>query len=232
MAVRGPTRQPRAGVRDAVHADIGRKASNAGFQLLVEQCPAEHTGLGVGTQLGLAVAKALAVAMGHGDWSSVELARAIGRGERSAIGVHGFDRGGLLVEAGKCEGEAVAPLIAQVALPPARGVSCSFDPPAPAWHGDRERAAFAEAGSGEPERSDMLAETAILPAARAGDLDRVRRGRSRVQPAGGRAVRGGAGRSVCLAGHRGVDRGVAQHRHSRRGAEFVGADRLRDRAGQ
>ena len=32
------------------------------FQVLVEQCPAEHTGLGVGTQLALAVGKALAVA--------------------------------------------------------------------------------------------------------------------------------------------------------------------------
>ena len=35
------------------------------YQVLVERCPAEHTGLGVGTQLGLAVAKALAVARGH-----------------------------------------------------------------------------------------------------------------------------------------------------------------------
>jgi beta-RFAP synthase len=141
-----------------------------GFQLLVEQCPEEHTGLGVGTQLGLAVAKALAVAMGHGDWSSVELAQRVGRGERSAIGVHGFDRGGLLVEAGKCEGDPVAPLIAQVALPPTWRVVL-FRPPAPAWHGDRERAAFAEARSGEPEALRRLAESAILPAANAGDFD-------------------------------------------------------------
>ncbi len=61
------------------------------FQVLVERCPAEHTGLGVGTQLGLAVAKALTVASGEGELSPAELAARIGRGERSAIGVHGFD---------------------------------------------------------------------------------------------------------------------------------------------
>lgn len=138
------------------------------FQLLVEQCPEEHTGLGVGTQLGLAVAKALAVATGHGDWSSVELALRVGRGERSAIGVHGFDRGGLLVEAGKREGDTVAPLIALVALPPTWRVVL-LRPPAPAWHGDRERAAFAAASSGESEALRRLTEAAILPAAQAGD---------------------------------------------------------------
>jgi beta-RFAP synthase len=141
-----------------------------GFQLLVEQCPEEHIGLGVGTQLGLAVAKALAVSMGHGDWSSVELARRVGRGERSAIGVHGFDRGGLLVEAGKGAGDTIAPLVAQVALPPSWRVVL-FRPPAPAWHGDRERAAFAAASLGEPESLRRLAETTILPAAGAGDFD-------------------------------------------------------------
>src|SRR4051812_28896696 len=42
------------------------------FQVLVERCPAEHAGLGVGTQLGLAVAKALAVACGAPALPSAE----------------------------------------------------------------------------------------------------------------------------------------------------------------
>lgn len=138
------------------------------FQVLVEQCPDEHTGLGVGTQLGLAVAKALAVESGLGGLPADELAARVGRGERSAIGVHGFDRGGLLVEAGKGAGEAVAPLAAHAALPAAWRVVL-FRPPAPAWHGDRERAAFASASAGDPEGLRRLADDAILPAARAGD---------------------------------------------------------------
>src|SRR5579872_334692 len=51
------------------------------FQVLVERCPKEHTGLGVGTQLGLAVAKALAVGTGLSDCSSKSLAVRVGRGE-------------------------------------------------------------------------------------------------------------------------------------------------------
>lgn len=140
------------------------------FQVLVERCPAEHTGLGVGTQLGLAVAKALAVACGEPDLSSVELAARIGRGERSAIGTHGFDRGGLLADAGKTAGDAVSPLLAHVTLPP-NWRAVLFTPRAERWHGDRETRAFASAQSGAPDALRELAETDLLPAAERGDLD-------------------------------------------------------------
>src|SRR5262245_40672287 len=66
------------------------------FSIRVEQCAAEHTGLGTGTQLGLAVAAALAEAL-QLRLTAVELARHIGRGERSAIGIHGFEQGGFLI---------------------------------------------------------------------------------------------------------------------------------------
>ena len=81
------------------------------LQVLVEHCPAEHAGLGVGTQLGLAVGKALAVNAAFRNSSAEEIAARVGRGERSAIGVHGFDRGGLIVEPGKRPGEALSPLL-------------------------------------------------------------------------------------------------------------------------
>jgi beta-RFAP synthase len=139
------------------------------FQVLVEQSPDEHIGLGVGTQLGMAVARALAMATGHGDWPATELAPRVGRGERSAIGIHGFDRGGLLVESGK-HTEEVSPLLARVALPEEWRVVL-FRPPAPTWHGDRERAAFAAARGGEPEALRRIAREMILPAARAADLE-------------------------------------------------------------
>jgi beta-ribofuranosylaminobenzene 5'-phosphate synthase len=140
------------------------------FQVLVERCPREHTGLGVGTQLGLAVAKALAVGVGEPDTASVTLAARVGRGERSAIGVHGFDRGGLLADGGKLPGEVVSPLVAQVRLPTAWRVVL-FSPPTPAnWHGHRERAAFATATGGDRDSLRRIAKTAILPAAEAGDL--------------------------------------------------------------
>jgi len=142
-----------------------------GFQLLVERCPAEHTGLGVGTQLGLAVAKALAVACGEGKLPSPELAGRVGRGERSAIGVHGFDRGGLLVDTGKLPGETLSPLLAHVSLPDEWRVVLFTPGGASRWHGDRERRAFVTATAGEPDLLRKLAVEAILPAARSGDID-------------------------------------------------------------
>jgi beta-RFAP synthase len=146
------------------------EANRRGFRVLIEQCPEEHAGLGVGTQLALAVTKALAVASGTSGLTSRELAIRVGRGERSAIGVHGFDRGGLIVEAGKRPGEEIAPLLAHEPLPSAWRVVL-FRPPAPAWHGERERAAFALAAPGEPDALRTIAESSIVPAARSGDLD-------------------------------------------------------------
>jgi beta-RFAP synthase len=141
------------------------------FQVLVERSPAEHAGLGTGTQLGLAVGKALAVACGEGELPSTELAARVGRGERSAVGVHGFDRGGLLVDAGKLPGEAVSPLLAHVSLPEAWRVVLFTPPAAGHWHGEYERRAFATASPGQPGALRRLAEEVIVPAARAGDID-------------------------------------------------------------
>ena len=85
----------------------------------VHSLPGEHVGLGVGTQLAMATAAGLHAFFDR-PWSGPEeLAESVGRGERSAIGLYGFQRGGLLVEAGKRHREEISPLIAQVALPAA-----------------------------------------------------------------------------------------------------------------
>lgn len=147
------------------------EAQRRPFQVLVERCPAEHTGFGVGTQLGLAVAKTLAVACEEEELPAPELAARVGRGERSAIGVHGFDRGGLLVDAGKLPGEELSPLVAHVTLPEEWRVVLFTPPGAGQWHGDRERRAFASARPGEPDALRRLAEEQMIPAARRGDLD-------------------------------------------------------------
>jgi beta-ribofuranosylaminobenzene 5'-phosphate synthase len=76
-----------------------------------------HAGLGTGTQLALAVAKALAMSCGHSEWNSVELARRVGRGLRSAVGIHGFDHGGFIVEGGKRGELEIAPLVARFDVP-------------------------------------------------------------------------------------------------------------------
>ena len=66
---------------------------------LVEAIPA-HAGFGAGTQLALAVALAAVRAVGR-PASIRELARQLGRGQRSGIGVATFEHGGLVIDAGQ-----------------------------------------------------------------------------------------------------------------------------------
>jgi beta-ribofuranosylaminobenzene 5'-phosphate synthase len=142
------------------------------FRVTVEYAPAEHTGLGVGTQLGLAVAKAIAVESGHADWSAVELAVRAGRGERSAVGVHGFDRGGLIVEGGKRPGEAVSPLVTRLDFPADWAVLLFRPAGAGTWHGGAERQAFAHlTGPGPAETLCRIVLTGLLPAVASQDFD-------------------------------------------------------------
>lgn len=77
----------------------------------------EHTGLGVGTQLGMSVAQGLSRFFGLPTQTPVELAVSVGRGLRSAVGVYGFVHGGLIVEQGKLAGEPVSPLDCHIDLP-------------------------------------------------------------------------------------------------------------------
>ncbi len=83
----------------------------------VLEAPPAHVGLGSGTQLALAIA-AGAETLAGGEVSAAEsLANWTGRAQRSAIGLHGFLRGGLIVEAGKRSCDRVGPLVARVDVP-------------------------------------------------------------------------------------------------------------------
>jgi beta-RFAP synthase len=72
----------------------------AAHHITVEDAAPEHVGLGTGTQLSLAVARGLALCSDLEELDCLELARQMGRGVRSAIGIHGFQQGGLLVDGG------------------------------------------------------------------------------------------------------------------------------------
>jgi beta-ribofuranosylaminobenzene 5'-phosphate synthase len=115
---------------------------DAAAEIKVIQCAPEHHGLGTGTQLGLAVALALSVLEGHDELNTAELARLSGRGERSAIGLHGFREGGFLVEAGKRMHESISPLVAQVSFPPEWCIVLAIPSTREGLHGSEERAAF------------------------------------------------------------------------------------------
>jgi beta-RFAP synthase len=145
------------------------------LHLAVERSAPEHCGLGTGTQLGLAVARALAAAWGLGDPGATELARRVGRGRRSALGVHGFAHGGLLVEAGQGRGGGISPLVARTDFPEPWRLLLVLPPWEKGLHGDREARAFEQLRlEGLPAaQTDALCRLVLfglLPALHEGDL--------------------------------------------------------------
>jgi beta-RFAP synthase len=111
-------------------------------RLLITAGAPEHAGLGTGTQLGLAVARALAAASGLGQLSIAELAQRVGRGVRSAVGIHGFNQGGFLVDAGKSSETAIAPLVARLDFPDSWRLVLLVPSRETGMHGESERKAF------------------------------------------------------------------------------------------
>jgi beta-RFAP synthase len=109
--------------------------------VIVEACAPEHTGLGTGTQLALAVARALSRSFGL-TLDAIELARRVGRGRRSALGIHGFARGGFLVEAGQRTADTLAPLVAHMAFPESWRVVLVLPAVVKGLHGPPEVQAF------------------------------------------------------------------------------------------
>lgn len=90
---------------------------DGGVRLHVHRALPPHSGLGSGTQLALAIARALSVARGLAC-EVPDLARSVGRASRSAIGTWTFAGGGLVLEGGRRTGSAdVAPLLARLPFP-------------------------------------------------------------------------------------------------------------------
>ena len=167
-----------------------------GCGLDVSLAPASHAGLGSGTQLGLAVAAGVRhlfkrpseeapAAVPHPsdtpldpsrhEWlfdlpDALELARVTGRGRRSCVGVYGFSRGGLIVEAGrlvadKAEDDATrefSPMIARARLPAAWRCVVIAARDSLGLHGDAERSAFARLPPVPAEITAELSRVALL----------------------------------------------------------------------
>ncbi|MFL5242549.1 MAG: beta-ribofuranosylaminobenzene 5'-phosphate synthase family protein [Gemmataceae bacterium] len=127
----------------------------------IEQAPPEHAGFGVGTQLGLAVGRALACLANEKDLTTIKIARRVGRGRRSGIGVHGFDLGGFLVEAGKYDDDSIAPLVTRVAFPDSWSVVLVLPSGQPGLHGEAEAKAFKDLQTNITE-SDYLCSLVLL----------------------------------------------------------------------
>lgn len=146
---------------------------DGGVDLVVHRAIPAHSGLGSGTQLGLAVARVLAELHGLPAEPSA-LARAVGRGRRSAIGTWTFALGGFIVEGGRHpDRDALAPLLARYEVPAAWRCVVAVPPGTPGLSGDAEAAAFDRLPP-PPEREVQqvahLVLMQLLPALVEGDL--------------------------------------------------------------
>jgi beta-ribofuranosylaminobenzene 5'-phosphate synthase len=182
--------------RFQAHHDAGRRVGGACVH--VHRTVPSHAGLGSGTQLALAVARALAELYGVAT-AAPELARAVGRARRSAVGTWTFAGGGLVVEGGRRpESDDVGPLLARLPFPPTWRCVVAVPLSSPGLSGTDEAAAFArlpQPPEGDAERVAHLVLMGLLPALADADLVTFGAALSAIQVLTGRwfaAVQGGA----------------------------------------
>lgn len=173
-------------------------AIRGGAHIVVHRALPAHSGLGSGTQLALAVARALAELHGVAA-DAPALARAVGRARRSAIGTWTFQTGGFVLEGGRRPGgDAAGPLLANLPFPPSWRCVVVVPEGAPGISGADEAAAFAslpKPDEREVERVAHLVMMGILPSLAEGDLGTFGASLTEVQEITGRwfaPVQGGA----------------------------------------
>jgi beta-ribofuranosylaminobenzene 5'-phosphate synthase len=155
-----------------------------GVRLTIQKAIPSHAGLGSGTQLGLAVARALAELHGL-PRDPIELARATSRGKRSAIGTWTFALGGFIVEGGrKPDTEELAPLLARYPIPDTWRYVVAVPSGPRGLSGEAEARAFEELPpppDREVERVSHLVLMQLLPALVEADLPSFGQALSAVQ---------------------------------------------------
>ena len=139
----------------------------APHKVSIEKWPAAHMGLGSGTQLALAIARALhksdrtpfcsELAQVYGSY--------LGRGQRSALGIHGFFKGGFVIEGGQpVNTPRFPPLLVHREFPNTWRIVLAIPLSIQGLHGGPEREAFRRL-AGQPfphSATDSLCRLALL----------------------------------------------------------------------
>ena len=154
-----------------------------GAHLRVVEAIPPHVGLGSGTKLALAVAQALAT-LDDRAVDAPELAEAVGRAARSAVGTWTFALGGLVVEGGvRRDVERPAPLLLHHPMPEEWRAVLVVPRAEPGLSGPAEEEAFRQLVP-SPERSAEIAQlvlTSLLPALVEYDLEEFGGALTRIQ---------------------------------------------------
>jgi beta-ribofuranosylaminobenzene 5'-phosphate synthase len=121
---------------------LDRHGIEGGAWLRAHRAIPAHSGLGSGTQLALATARALA-ALFERPFDVRGLAEATGRAQRSAIGTWVFEQGGFLLEGGRSvQGNGPAPLLLRRPMPAQWRCVVAIPDVPPGLNGSAEDEAF------------------------------------------------------------------------------------------
>ena len=180
IEVEGPDSERATALAEQARERLG----TGGAAIKVHRAIPAHAGLGSGTQLGLAIARALAELYGV-EAGTTTLAAATGRGRRSAIGTYAFDGGGFIVEGGRRPGrDGVAPLLVRYAMPASWRYVVAIPAGPPGLSGEAEVEAFRRLPPPdlqEVERVAHLVLMRLLPSLVEADLEGFGAGLSEIQ---------------------------------------------------
>ncbi|HEY6509590.1 MAG TPA: beta-ribofuranosylaminobenzene 5'-phosphate synthase family protein [Vicinamibacterales bacterium] len=167
----------------------GQRGMSLGARVRVHRALPSHAGLGSGTQLGLAIGRAL-MELHEADADAPTLARIMGRAKRSAIGTWTFAGGGLVVEGGRRVGQdESAPLLARLPFPPTWRCVVAVPNGRAGVSGVAESRALADLPSppeGDVERVAYLVLMGLLPALVEADVESFGAALSEIQERTGR----------------------------------------------
>ena len=127
----------------------------------VDELIPEHAGLGSGTQLALTLGTALA-RLHQLNIDTVELAKNLGRGRRSGIGIATFDQGGFVVDGGLKPDQTVPPMLMHQAYPESWRVVMVMDPHHQGIHGQHEKQAFGSLPTFPLENSQAICHLTLM----------------------------------------------------------------------
>jgi len=128
-------------ITDKFFQTIGKNIQHKQLEIKITELIPSHAGFGSGTQLSLTIGTALA-RFYNLDITTQALARALGRGQRSGIGIASFDHGGFIVDGGNKPKANNPPMLFQHDFPAEWRVVLIMDKADHGIHGQSELNAF------------------------------------------------------------------------------------------
>ncbi len=137
---------------------------DGGVKMLIKSAIPEHSGLGSGTQLSLAVASAISSLYELSVQQAGRLAAILHRGARSGIGIGTYMHGGFIVDGGRGDNTEVPPVISHLPFPEHWRIVLIFDDEAEGINGAPERRAFNTLPPMDESTSGLLCRLTLMQA--------------------------------------------------------------------